>query len=59
MKIANHHDKQYAPSEISDQDRFFEPGFWYYTPPWVGTGGIGLVVGREWEYFMALFLQST
>ena len=27
--------------------------------PWVGTGGIGLVVGREWENFMAMFIHGS
>ena len=26
--------------------------------PWVGIGGIGLVVGREWENCMALYLYE-
>ena len=31
MEIANHHDKPLTPSEICDQDRFFEPGFWVWS----------------------------
>ena len=32
--------------------------FWYCMAPWVGIGGIGLVVGREWENFMPLSLHG-
>ena len=32
--------------------------FRYYMTPWVGIGGIGLVVGGEWENCMALSLYE-
>ena len=33
--------------------------FRYYMTLWVGIGGIGLVVGREWENFMAIFIHGS
>ena len=36
-----------------------EKAFQYYMTLWVGIGGIGLVVGREWENFMAIFIHGS
>ena len=40
--------KKYLVNEVN------QLAFQYYMTLWVGIGGIGLVVGREWENFMAL-----
>ena len=53
----------FTPNILNGEYIFFYfvsclPAFQYYMTPWVGIGGIVLVVGREWENCMALSLYE-